>query len=115
MKRKIKFRTWDGHTMYAIWNLLEGLNDKYHPFLGPYKEDTIFIQFTGLTDKNGNEIYEGDILSANIGIRVVEFAYGGFLASNPSEDDHIPLSDFLETNHEKEIIGNIYQTPSLVI
>lgn len=71
MNRVIKFRAWgrtlgkDGYTMclpfdfteYVTYN--ESAQERLYPFVG---EDAIFMQFTGLLDKNGKEIYEGDII-----------------------------------------------------
>ena len=61
MSREIKFRMWDGSQMQPLhlddWTFCEGVlchrNAPMHPVM----------QFTGLTDRDGNDIYEGDIVS----------------------------------------------------
>ena len=62
MERVIKFRAWHNDTkcMYADTGLTSlGLNDAIEKAL---KSEYILMQFTGLHDKNGKEIYEGDLL-----------------------------------------------------
>lgn len=64
-------------------------------------------QFTGLLDKNGKEIWEGDILSQDPFLKVV-FENGGFCFSN----DLLSGSDRLSQERvgRLEIIGNIHET-----
>jgi hypothetical protein len=63
------------------------------------------LQYTGLTDKNGVEIFEGDILADDAG--VVEFAYGGFCVRGERSYIASYAGVF-------EVIGNIYQNPELL-
>lgn len=78
-------------------------------------------QFTGLTDKNGKMIFEGDIISTDIarGFLVVEFKGGAFVFNcNDGEDDyydHINCSHELDNEYKYgEIIGNIHDNPELL-
>ena len=83
-------------------------------------------QFTGLTDKNGRKIFEGDIIHLEysqvffggmyFGEYTAEVSYkeGCFITDGINNGDEIetPLSGF--DNDEVEIIGNIHDNPELL-
>ena len=74
-------------------------------------------QFTGLQDKNGKEIYEGDIVKTLPGkedLHEVEFWKGGFILNTKAEGvDHRYYFGHYK-KEELEIIGNIYENPDLL-
>jgi uncharacterized phage protein (TIGR01671 family) len=74
----------------------------------PIKNGTL-CQFTGLTDKNGKEIYEGDITDEGEVIFHTEYL-GFFVKTEWAEQEFKPLYDFAFL----EIIGNIYENPELL-
>lgn len=72
-------------------------------------------QFTGLTDKNGKEIYEGDILLNNGNRRIVEWKYGTFGLS--MHENGFPFQAFYELPVpivDSAVIGNIHDNPELI-
>lgn len=84
-------------------------------------------QFTGLTDKNGKEIYEGDIVNVSYPrvefeqqiesrIGVVRFldTLPQFVIMGNKEPNSVLVSSFNNTGEEWEIIGNIHNTPELI-
>ncbi len=79
-------------------------------------------QFTGLTDKNNKEIYEGDILKSEYnGEHSVIFRDGTFCIKHVNEADGSrgcckPWrgGNLSEQCNSEEVIGNIYETPELL-
>lgn len=84
--------------------------------------DLVLMQSTGLTDKNGKEIFEGDIIGINLeGIetpitaKVFQNRKIGILMFHAFEDNEdVPMVELLEGNSvEFAIIGNIWEDPEL--
>lgn len=116
MNRKIKFRAWDSTRM--IYRELNDRNwyteEKSGAVVkGTHPDDSYFLkimQFTGLLDKNGKEIYEGDQLYICAGYSsTVEFKDGMFVSvyKHPEDGEIIPLCDAV--GKDTIIIGNIYE------
>lgn len=68
------------------------------------------MQCTGVKDKNGKAIYEGDIVRTTEHIGVVEY-YKGMYCINVDDSFKLPM---YETNEFMEVIGNIYETPDFL-
>lgn len=148
--REIKFRAWVGKMEYDITTGKfgtffvnsgkngDGLDERDSAILTPfntkYPDDTPVMQYTGLHDKNGKEIYEGDVVRVYDSNRC---GYGDF-----EDDEHSAMEqDYICTQEIKwnpdggyfcsvdtgdfcppigsedlylEIIGNIYENPELL-
>lgn len=86
-------------------------------------EDVILMQSTGLKDKNGKEIFEGDIIAievddteAPINAKIFQNSKIGMLMFHVFEDNEdVPMVELLEDNSVAfAVIGNIYENPELL-
>lgn len=141
MNRPIKFRMWDlkeEEMNYQIVNgiyfegTLEGtgtLKMEVNRFFEKLQRKFIIMQFTGLCDKNGKEIYEGDIVEFKL-LRTATADSDISVDSNPFFGrigpiifkDGMFLIDGIATmrtaagdySYAVEVIGNVYENPQLL-
>jgi uncharacterized phage protein (TIGR01671 family) len=143
--REIKFRAWDKDSKLMLYKEFYDHNwyttpkndeDGCHTYSSMQYSDQYhkeLMQFTGLKDKNGKEIYEGDIVRGfekEAGFppydstlpRAIEFRDGCwcFNANRYDEGDWIRFGFWTHSNKGKttlkqlEVIGNIYENPKLL-
>lgn len=80
-----------------------------------FTNDCIWLQYTGVKDKNGEDIFEGDIVLGDKGDRFVVFYDLGTASFSLEFLNNRKFRDsFLDDSEEYEIIGNIYETPELL-
>jgi len=115
--RSIKFRQWTGEEM-SYWLGHEPGDIKVTNINEFFEEESNIMQYTGLKDKNGKEIYDLDILSCTRHgwIGVVKWRAPAFwvieLAGEPSgEESQWSLNVNLL---QYKIIGNFYENPELL-
>ena len=128
--RELKFRAWnrqdneyitgnrirvDGDGLLYIDRITVKTAFVHHTRKNPW---FIVEQYTGLKDKNGTEIYEGDIIRAPVYIGRIfydeEYAY---FKLKTSRSDHcfIALMQQLEIEMDDlEVVGNIHENPELL-
>ena len=137
--REIKFRAWDKENnkmiyvdkivfrtdgeIFRVWDYNMGIEGVQGLLIN--QDSGIVIQFTGLKDKNGKEIYEGDVIVCRDGKAVI--IYEDSFAKFIMDFDYFgknTLPDFEDVSDNKqdadtcmrsiEVIGNIYENPELL-
>ena len=116
--REIKFRAWDAEEKnFICFDALDGILSKCDE---TYRQRCVckFEQFTGLHDKNGKEIYEGDV------VRITAFEDDGDIFIHRIYWDDVSASfktygrtdgwDITVTPESTEVIGNIHENPELL-
>ena len=127
MNREIKFRAWDKkfNTMFPTeciefygWGQINIIDEE-----GDSEErDVVLMQYTGLKDKNGKEIYEGDVVRfkytpSSLTKAIIEYDEESiaFKLEVKESEEWCKHSCYLEPRCQIEVIGNIYENPNLVI
>lgn len=118
-----KYRAWDKETktMNGMAEIYRNRNQEIE--LRPRDGNIILMQSTGLFDKNGKEIFEGDIIRYDIDVVDIKKhpTLGFYTVLDGREGffgDGMSINDFEEDAKEfsktVEIIGNIYENPELL-
>ena len=153
MKNRFRVRVWNKETKEMIYNAeyaYDGVNYSYGDLIGKnnndlhihclaeYLNDSIYecMQCSGLRDKNGKLIFEGDIIDCYVSLKKIyryqiKHEIGSFMLVSPKEeifnfinkwnDNVYPLSQlYFEYGNEEnfinqcEVIGNIYENHELI-
>ena len=133
-----KFRAWDKEEKVMIdWFWLSSEGKAYETPVTLYdtphteierSDDLILMQYTGLKDKNGVEIYEGDVVKrtylfnrgygeTHTGEVVYDKEYARYVISRPQKHIEPKTEDLRNTLSDRstyEIIGNIYENRELL-
>lgn len=117
-----RYRAWDKETktMNGMAEIYRNRNQEIE--LRPRDENIILMQSTGLRDKIGKEIFEGDIVQFEdcyevsdflyINTGIIEWCQGGFHVTNR---DSVLMEDLLDGDSlDVTIIGNVYENPELL-
>ena len=120
--REFKIRVWDvkaNDWYYTVSSKPEDhnvLDTYYFENLYQNEEDYIWEQYTGIKDKNGREIYEGDIVRFEAYSRVFQVVYRqwdcSFMFENDEDEEIVHM--FNDFQDKYEIIGNIHENPELL-
>lgn len=125
--REIKFRVWDKELkeMCSVTDIQLWINYVHYSRKdsdigkGNYPADVILMQYTGLKDKNGTEIYEGDIVYDPWGDKhIVIWDEESMMFTYDVNEWWMPYlwcrSHEADELDKPEVIGNIYDNPELL-
>ncbi len=124
--REIKFRAWDKDEKRMWWNVqsaydmmgchvMPECDDSNHEHIfNPCSfesvlsdENFMVMQYTGLKDKRGKEIFDGDILGLNLNTKNPIYGAMCWREDESGWETFWPIGNF-------EIVGNIYENPELL-
>jgi len=118
--REIKFKAWHKREkfMHTVAELhwCQGELKFYGPGVGEGSFGEFeLMQYTGLKDKNGKEIYEGDVVDCGLGVRKVKYNHKQAAFKYYSLKFNLSF-EMLESQIRAtdKIIGNIYENPELL-
>ena len=114
--RDIKFRSWHNKEMYNPFDLQDIANSENDYYSLGY--DCIVMQFSGIKDKTGKEIFEGDIITVDNGltkdpiITACKWEDAGFILADKAGGSW--TRQLFNQPERLTVIGNIYQHPELL-
>ena len=105
MQDRFKYRAWDIENLKYITDC-----DKVYRLLVGGDNSFVYEQCTGLRDKNGKLIYEGDIVTGFFNNNKVIWDKGSFCV----DDGSGVFDELTKLNEESTIVGNIHENPELL-
>ncbi len=131
--REIKFRAWHKNREVMVHFDMKTITKTPYPgfyytkdldgFYCDLNDPNLYcelMQYTGPQDKNGKEIYEGDIVRGKDSVRLIEYKDGRFVARKLNDSKNYQydgiITRYLPQNWKDqfEVIGNIWENPELL-